>query len=99
MRNDIVGGLLILTSALLYISRYIVAALFIGSTQSWSKELFQTSYKYVGNDLTLWSMIALVAGLITLVKGYATKSTKHSHAQSCKDQIDNLNDKLKAEMK
>ena len=99
MRYDIVGGLLILTSAFLYISRYIAAALYIGSSQSWSKELFQASYEYIGNGLTIWSIVALIAGLITLVKGDRTNVTKHSHIQSCRDRIDNLNDKLKAEMK
>ena len=99
MRNDIVGGFLILTSALLYISRYIAAALFIGSTQSWSKEVFQASYGHVGSNLTLWSMIALTAGLVALVKGYTTNSKKQSHAQGCRDRIEDLNDELAAETK
>jgi len=75
MRYDTVGGMLLFTSAFLYAARYIAAALFMGpGLKSWGVDLFQASYSYVGNGLTTWAILALIAGFATIVAGCVANS-------------------------
>lgn len=69
MRYDLIGCMLLGISAFLYAARYITAAIFMGGVRSWSRELFQAAYQYVGDDLTTWASIAFVAGLLALAVG------------------------------
>ena len=52
------------------------AAIYMGGGKSWSAKLFQASYGYVGNCLTIWSTLALIAGLGMIVAGVAVNSRK-----------------------
>lgn len=89
MRLEIVGGMLLCASALLYAARYIAAALFMGpGLRNWDARLFQASYKYVGNGLTTWSVIALVAGLAAIIGGYVLSSRKQGNGRNKTDSAD-----------
>jgi hypothetical protein len=66
MSRRTTGALLIVISATLYAARYLSAAIFGSSLTNWSAELFNTMLEYVGQGLVIWSITALVAGLIYL---------------------------------
>lgn len=71
MRYDTIGSSLIFTSAFLYAMRYVTAAIFMGpGLSSWNHKLFQSSYDYVGGNLTILSSVALVAGIVMLLIGF-----------------------------
>jgi hypothetical protein len=55
-------------AAFLYAMRYVVAALFMGpGLSSWNKHLFNSAYKYVGSDLTVWAAISALIGMFIIV--------------------------------
>ena len=75
MRYDIVGSVLLFASAFMYAARYIAAALFIGpGLRNWDEGLFRAAYSYVGNGLSTWALISLIAGIALLVVGAVVKS-------------------------
>ena len=53
-------------AAFLYASRYITAAI-SGSNVTWNSELFPRLLIYVGNSLTILSIVSLVVGVLYLV--------------------------------
>jgi hypothetical protein len=61
------GISMIIVSAMLYATRYLAAAIFGSGVISWSQELFQAMLQYIGQGLTIWSVVALVAGISYLV--------------------------------
>lgn len=61
------GTLLIVVAAFLYSTRYLSAAVFGSSLTNWSAELFAAMLQYVGRELIIWSVVALVAGLVYLI--------------------------------
>ncbi len=63
MSRRTTGTLFILVSAVLYSTRYLSAAIFGSSLQSWGTDLFNAMLRHVGGGLVAWSLIALVAGL------------------------------------
>ena len=70
MKYDRIGASLFAIAAFLYAMRFITAALFMGpGLTSWDYPLFDAAYNYVGNGLTNWAVVALVAGLICMVVG------------------------------
>ncbi len=50
-------------AAFLFASRYIAAAIFGSGLQSWSDSLFASMMYYVGNRLTVLSVVALLVGI------------------------------------
>lgn len=67
MRYDLTGGILIGASALLYASRFLAAAMFMGcGLRNWDTSLFKAAYGYIGNGLTNWATVGLIAGLLFL---------------------------------
>lgn len=78
MRYDIIGSMLICAAAFLYAARYIAAAIFMTGVTNWNAELFRASYSYVGNGLTIWSTLALIAGLGAIVAGTVAHSRKQN---------------------
>jgi len=54
-------------SAFLFSSRYFAAAIFGSGVKSWSAALFRNMLSYVGDTLTVLSVIALIAGIVYLV--------------------------------
>ena len=70
MKYDRIGATLFAIAAFLYAMRYIAAALFMGpGLTDWDYSLFEAAYGYIGDGLTNWALVALVAGLICLVVG------------------------------
>jgi hypothetical protein len=66
MSRRTTGTLLLFIAALLYSTRYLAAAVFGSSLTNWSAELFNAMLENVGQGLVIWSVIALVTGLIYL---------------------------------
>jgi len=66
MSRRLTGTLLISISAMLYAARYLSAAIFGSSLTNWDADLFNAMLQYIGQGLTTWSVIALIAGLIYL---------------------------------
>lgn len=54
-------------AALLYIARYITAAIFGSGVSSWSADLFGRMLEYTGPGLLIMSIISLVAGVVYLI--------------------------------
>ena len=69
MNNKIVGAIFCLIAAILAGARYVAAAIFMSSTSTWSAELFQNSLNYVGPNLLIAAIIALVVGACFLACG------------------------------
>ncbi len=69
MNNKIVGAIFCLIAAILAGARYVAAAIFMGNTSVWSAELFRDSLSYVGPNLLIAAIVALVAGIGFLVYG------------------------------
>lgn len=67
MPRRITGALLIATSAILYVSRYLTAAIYSSSFPGWSRDMFQNMLEYVGQGPVIWSVVALVSGIIYLL--------------------------------
>ena len=67
MSRRITGTLLLFIAAILYATRYLTAAIFGSGMVGWSTENFQALLQYVGSDLVIWSLIALVFGIIYLL--------------------------------
>lgn len=67
MSRRTTGTLLIVTSAILFVCRYLTAAIFGSSTMYWSTELFNAMLQYVGQGLVNWSIVALAGGIGYLV--------------------------------
>jgi len=61
------GVLFCLIAALLFIARYISAAIYSSGISTWSAELFHDILGYVGGGLTICSAISLLVGIIYLV--------------------------------
>ena len=71
MNNKGVGAVFCLISALLFSARYLAAAIFMSSLQTWSAELFSSSLSYVGAPLLVFSILALIVGAAFLIAGVA----------------------------
>ena len=56
-------------AAFLFAIRYVTAAIFGSSVNTWNTELFGNMLKYTGNALTVLSVIALVVGVVYLIIG------------------------------
>jgi hypothetical protein len=63
------GVVFLVTSAALYASRYIAAAIFGSNVSSWDAELFQAMLSYVGDALLAWSTLLALLGLFYLIWG------------------------------
>ena len=69
MNNKITGAIFCLIAAILAGARYVAAAIFMSNTSSWSAELFGNSLSYVGPNLLIVAIAALVVGIGFLVCG------------------------------
>ena len=67
MNRRAAGVMFCCISAFLFSSRYIAAAIFGSGVQSWSARLYSAMLNYVGKTLTVWAVIALIAGIVYLV--------------------------------
>ncbi len=66
MSRRITGTILLFISTLLYIARYLSAAIFGVSLASKDADLFKAMLQYIGPSLGTWSLVALIAGLVYL---------------------------------
>ncbi len=69
MNRRTVGCAFVAMAAFLYTARYITAAIFISNVQNWGRDLFQGAMGYVGKELHLWALAALLVGVIYLAWG------------------------------
>ena len=69
MNNKGVGAIFCLIAAILMSARYLSAAIFMSSVQTWSAELFRSGLQYVGPMLPVCAIAALLAGLAFLTAG------------------------------
>ncbi len=76
MNNKGVGVIFFLISAILISTRYLSAAIYMNSHNTWSNELFNRSLEFVGTTLQTWSTIALIAGILFLCLGIYQDMTK-----------------------
>ena len=75
MSRRCAGVGLIGVAAVLYVTRYLAAALYsIGQRSSWSSEMFDAMVEYVGPRLWTWAVVALVAGVAYMVWAELTTS-------------------------
>lgn len=61
------GTVFCIIAAFLYVSRYIVAAIFLSGVTSWYGDLFQAGLEYVGSSLQTLSIISFAVGIIYLI--------------------------------
>jgi hypothetical protein len=69
MSRRTVGISFVAISAFLYATRFVAAAIWGSGYSTWNAENFFALLSYVDQGLTLWSIIALIIGLIYLVWG------------------------------
>jgi len=55
-------------AAMLYATKYISAAIFGSGVSSWDQDLFGAMLSYVGNTLTIFSVLALCIGVFYLIR-------------------------------
>ncbi|UDQ96458.1 hypothetical protein AAEX28_05185 [Lentisphaerota bacterium WC36G] len=63
MKYEILSGFLLLTSGILYVTKYISAAIFMSGRTTWSPRIYDYSLQCIGYNLNIASVIALIAGL------------------------------------
>lgn len=63
-------------AAMLFLGRYLTAAIFGSGINSWNSKLFDAMLQYVGTDLFFISLIALIVGVIYLVRAEIEERTK-----------------------
>lgn len=73
MNRRAAGVAFVAIAAFLFATRYVTAAIFGSSVNSWSRELFHSMLRYTGNALLVMSIVALIAGVIYLVIGELQK--------------------------
>ena len=61
------GVIFCLISALLFIAKYISAAIFGSGVASWDGDLFYAMLSYIGKRLSICSIIALLVGVAYLI--------------------------------
>jgi len=69
-----VGAIFCMISAILFSTRYLIAAIFISNIQSWESEMYEIALKATSeNPLIFLSIISLIIGLTYLVWGEISK--------------------------
>lgn len=67
MSRRAVGVTLISIAAFLYGVRYLSATIFGSGVSSWNRDLFENMLGYIGHGLTIWAVLAFVAGAAYLI--------------------------------
>lgn len=73
MNRRTAGVYFCLIATILYVGRYISAAIFGSGVSSWNKRLFNAMLQYVGDELKILSIFALIIGITYLVISEITK--------------------------
>lgn len=79
MGKRFVGGIFILSAALLFIARYIAAAIFMSGVSSWSAELFSVGLEYIGAPLLVLSVISFLIGVFYLLWAEFSDKVQNIH--------------------
>jgi len=69
LSNRGIGVFFIAISTILYITKYLTAAIFGSNLKTLSEDMFKTLLEYIGPNLTFWSTISLVIGIVYLIWG------------------------------
>lgn len=69
MNNKGIGSIFCLIAAVLTAARYMAAAIFMSNVSSWDAGLFASGLEYIGPELKIASIIALVVGIVFLGVG------------------------------
>ena len=69
MNNKGIGSIFCLIAAILTAARYMAAAMFMSNVSSWDAGLFASGLEYIGPELKIASIIALVVGIVFLGAG------------------------------
>lgn len=68
MSRRLTGVIFCGVAAILYAARYLTAAIYgSGQQNTWSAQLFGALLGYVGNDLTVAAIVALIVGVAYLI--------------------------------
>lgn len=62
-----VGAIFCIIASVLYITKYIAAAIYLSNSQSWSEDLFYDGVSYIGNSIQYLSIISAIVGIGYLV--------------------------------
>lgn len=63
MEKRLTGVVFCFIAAILFVSRYISAAIYMSGTSTWSSDLFNAGLEYVGMPLLIISIISFVVGV------------------------------------
>ncbi len=69
MNNKGIGSIFCLIAAILMAARYMAAAMFMSNVSSWDAGLFASGLEYIGPELKIASIIALIVGIVFLGAG------------------------------
>lgn len=69
MNNKGIGSIFCLIAAVLMAARYMTAAIFMSNVSSWDAGLFASGLEYIGPELKIAAIIALVVGIVFLGAG------------------------------
>ena len=69
MNNKGIGSIFCLIAAILTAARYMAAAMFMSNVSSWDAGLFASGLEYIGPELKIASIIALIVGIVFLGAG------------------------------
>lgn len=67
MKRRTTGCVFVVIAAYLYAVRFLAAAIYVSNMQNHGQDIFQRSMSYVGSDLHLWALFALIIGVTYLV--------------------------------
>ena len=65
MNNKGIGSIFCLIAAILMAARYMAAAMFMSNVSSWDAGLFASGLEYIGPELKIASIIALIVGIVS----------------------------------
>ncbi|NPV71051.1 MAG: hypothetical protein HPY55_10470 [Firmicutes bacterium] len=74
------GVALVAVAAFLQATRYLSAAVFGSGISSWSSELFDAMFRYVGPDLSRMALLSLSAGVVYLLWAEITERRSASRS-------------------
>ena len=69
MNNKGIGSIFCLIAAVLTAARYMAAAIFMSNVSSWDAGLFASGLEYIGPELKIALIIALIVGIVFLGAG------------------------------
>lgn len=78
MKREYIGLGFCAISAFLFASRYVAAGAYGSGVGTYGPDTYQDMFQYVGSDLTVAAIVALVAGVVLIVWGELSGHGKRS---------------------